>query len=97
MDDHSPLNVDIETSEPTKKGLTRRQVAVGAAWAVPVVALAVGSPARAASEDAWQSNLFAQFSLVSSNLNVGSYKAGTKTTIIRAQAPQKLIILNKNT
>ncbi|GGF12731.1 hypothetical protein [Subtercola lobariae] len=50
MEDHSASNIDIETTEPTtKKGLTRRQVAVGAAWAAPVVALAVATPFAAAS------------------------------------------------
>ncbi|MCU1481336.1 MAG: hypothetical protein JWQ19_2122 [Subtercola sp.] len=49
MENHSTSDIDIETTETPKKGLTRRQVATGAAWAVPVVALAVAAPAAAAS------------------------------------------------
>src|ERR1700712_790873 len=49
VENHSTSDIDIESTETPKKGLTRRQVAVGAAWAVPVVALAVGAPAQAAS------------------------------------------------
>jgi hypothetical protein len=41
-------HVDTPTTETTK-GLTRRQVAIGAAWAVPVVALAAATPLAAAS------------------------------------------------
>lgn len=49
MENHSTSDIDIETTEAPRKGLTRRQVAVGAAWAVPVVAVAVGAPAQASS------------------------------------------------
>ncbi|UFS57878.1 hypothetical protein [Subtercola endophyticus] len=49
MENHSTSDIDIETTEAPKKGLTRRQVATGAAWAVPVVALAVSTPLAAAS------------------------------------------------
>ncbi|MGD8168352.1 hypothetical protein ACEXOS_014105 [Herbiconiux sp. P16] len=38
-----------ETVEETR-GLTRRQVALGAAWSVPVIALAAATPAAAASD-----------------------------------------------
>ena len=37
-----------------KSGVTRRTVVKGAAWSVPVIALAVGTPARAASGDVGQ-------------------------------------------
>lgn len=52
MESHntSDFDLDIESTESApKKGLTRRQVAVGAAWAAPVVALAVATPFAAAS------------------------------------------------
>jgi hypothetical protein len=40
-----PQNPEAEPA----RGLTRRQIAIGAAWAAPVLALAVASPAAAAS------------------------------------------------
>ncbi|QWT24870.1 hypothetical protein KPL76_05795 [Subtercola sp. PAMC28395] len=51
MDNHSASQIDIDSAEiaPKKSGLTRRQVATGAAWAVPVIALAVGTPLASAS------------------------------------------------
>ncbi|MDO9395291.1 MAG: hypothetical protein Q7T71_01955 [Herbiconiux sp.] len=48
-----------ENTTGTQSGLTRRQVALGAAWAAPVVALAVATPLAAASGGiprAWQVN-----------------------------------------
>jgi len=39
-----------ESDTATAKGLSRRQVMVGAAWAAPVVALAVATPLAAASD-----------------------------------------------
>jgi hypothetical protein len=46
----SDFDLDIESTENApKKGLTRRQVAVGAAWAAPVIALAVATPLASAS------------------------------------------------
>ncbi|MEA9986511.1 MULTISPECIES: hypothetical protein [Subtercola] len=44
----APLSDSVVDAEP-KRGLSRRQVALGAAWSVPVIALAVASPAQAAS------------------------------------------------
>jgi hypothetical protein len=43
-----PAN-ESEPTAPEARGLTRRQIAVGAAWAAPVIALAVATPAHAAS------------------------------------------------
>jgi hypothetical protein len=40
-------NEDLGDTEP--RGVSRRTVAIGAAWAVPVIALATASPAYAAS------------------------------------------------
>ncbi|RFA16815.1 hypothetical protein B7R21_01505 [Subtercola boreus] len=45
----TPTDGELLTSPQTQKGLTRRQVAVGAAWSLPVIALAVAAPAHAAS------------------------------------------------
>jgi len=41
---------DIATAATPASGISRRQVMVGAAWAAPVVALAVATPMSAASE-----------------------------------------------
>jgi hypothetical protein len=42
-------DVTNDTTTVAKKGLTRRQVAIGAAWTVPVIAVATATPAHAAS------------------------------------------------
>jgi hypothetical protein len=47
---HNDVQTSAEAADETR-GLTRRQVAVGAAWAVPVIALAAATPLAAASGD----------------------------------------------
>lgn len=42
-------NHTIETTEPTKPGVSRRKVMAGAAWAVPTIVVASAAPAFAAS------------------------------------------------
>jgi hypothetical protein len=49
MTNHTPESALGSDSTETPRGLTRRQVAVGAAWAAPVIALAVATPLAAAS------------------------------------------------
>lgn len=49
MTQNTPDFPSSEATEAAPRGLTRRQVAVGAAWAAPVIALAAATPLAAAS------------------------------------------------
>ena len=49
MTQNTPDFPSSEATEAAPRGLTRRQVAVGAAWAAPVIALAAAAPLAAAS------------------------------------------------